>query len=212
MAFDFPPDAAPIIAILRGVRPSEILAIAAALEAAGVRAIEVPLNSPDPFDSIAKLCTEFGERCLCGAGTVLDPDEVDAVHRAGARLVVTPNTDPAVIQRAARHGLTVIPGFATATEAFCALQAGASGLKLFPAGTYGPKHLRALREVLPKHVPLLAVGGVGLANLATWFEAGAFGVALGGELYRPGDSASVVGERARALIASWRAFSESKTS
>ena len=171
MSFAFP-DAPPIIAILRGIQHTEIVAVATALEEAGIRAIEVPLNSPEPLKTIATLCDKFGDRCLCGAGTVLDTNAVDAVYQAGGRLIVTPNTDPAVIERAAEQGLTVIPGFATATEAFVALRAGASGLKLFPAGTYGPHHLRALRDVVPKNVPLFAVGGVGVANLAFQVRSG----------------------------------------
>jgi 2-dehydro-3-deoxyphosphogalactonate aldolase len=205
MDVELPRDAAPIIAILRGVRPFEIIEIAAALVDAGIRCIEVPLNSPDPIVSILKLCETFGDNCLCGAGTVLAAADVDAVHQAGARLIVTPNIEPAVIERSAELGLTVIPGFATATEAFRGLRAGASGLKLFPAGTYGPSHVRALREVLPKDVPLFAVGGVGRANLPSWFEAGAFGVAVGGDLYKPGDTASAVAKRARELIELWQA-------
>jgi 2-dehydro-3-deoxyphosphogalactonate aldolase len=142
---------------------------------------------------------------------VLDAEDVDAVHQVGARLIVTPNVEPAVIERSAELGLTVTPGFATATEAFRALRAGASGLKLFPAGTYGPNHLRALREVLPKNVPFFAVGGVNRANLTTWFEAGAFGVAVGGDLYKPGDSPQVVSERARSLVETWRAWAAKTT-
>lgn len=203
MTFHFPTNAVPIVAILRGVRPDEIVAIAGALESAGIRAIEVPLNSPHPLDSIERLCREFGERCLCGAGTVLEPNDVDAVHRVGGKLIVTPNTEPSVIERAVALQLTVVPGFATATEAFRALRAGASALKLFPAGTYGPNHLKALRDVLPRTVPLLAVGGVGLASLAAWFEAGASGVAIGGELYKPGDSAATVATRAREFVSAW---------
>jgi 2-dehydro-3-deoxyphosphogalactonate aldolase len=206
MTLRWPEGVAPIIAILRGVRAAEITDIAQGLLEAGIGAIEVPLNSPHPIETIKRLCTTFGDRCLCGAGTVLDADAVEAVYQAGARLIVTPNIEPAVIERAAELGLTVFPGFATATEAFRALQAGASGLKLFPAGTYGPNHLRALRDVLPKNVPLFAVGGVGSANLANWFEAGAFGVAIGGELYRPGDQAAVVAERARTIVAAWHAM------
>jgi 2-dehydro-3-deoxyphosphogalactonate aldolase len=205
MAFDLPHDSVPIIAILRGVRPTDIIDIASVLDEAGIRCIEVPLNSPDPLASIEKLCERFGDHCLCGAGTVLDVEDVDAVHQVGARLIVTPNIDPAVIERSAELGLTITPGFATATEAFRALRAGASGLKLFPAGTYGPNHLRALREVLPKAAPLFAVGGVNRANLVSWFDAGAFGVAVGGDLYRPGDKAKVVAERAHALVETWRA-------
>lgn len=206
MPLAWPKDVAPIVAILRGVRTHEIDAIAAGLVDAGVGAIEVPLNSPSPIETITRLCAQFGERCLCGAGTVLEPRDVEAVHAAGGRLIVTPNTDPAVIERGVELGLTVMPGFATATEAFRALRAGAQALKLFPAGTYGPSHLRALRDVLPKDVPLFAVGGVGSSNLGTWFEAGVFGVAIGGELYRPGDAADVIAERARALVSAWRAL------
>jgi 2-dehydro-3-deoxyphosphogalactonate aldolase len=201
------PNILPLIAILRGVRPNEVLDIAAALESAGIRAIEIPLNSPDPLTSIRALCDKFGTRCLCGAGTVLDVAQVDAVQAAGAKLIVTPNIDPAVIERAARHGLTVIPGFATATEAFRAIAAGANALKLFPAASYGARHLRALRDVLPREIPVFAVGGVGAATLVDWREAGAFGAAIGGELYQPGDTAAVVAERATALIAAWRAAS-----
>lgn len=206
MALSWPEGVAPIIAILRGVRTEDILDIAGGLVDAGIGAIEVPLNSPDPLRTIERLCSNFNDRCLCGAGTVLEPHDVDAVHAAGGRLIVTPNTDPTVIERAAALQLTVIPGFATATEAFLALQAGASGLKLFPAGTYGPNHLRALRDVLPNNVPLFAVGGVGISTLANWLDAGAFGVAIGGELYRPGDGADVVSSRARAVIDAWRAI------
>jgi len=202
----WPRGAAPVIAILRGVRPDEILDIAAALAATGIGGIEVPLNSPQPFETIKRLCAHFGERCLCGAGTVLDANEVAALYQVGARLIVTPNTEPAVIERAAELGLTVIPGFATATEAFRALQAGANGLKLFPAATYGPNHLRALRDVLPSSVPVFAVGGVSSANLANWLEAGASGVAIGGELYRPGDDAEIVATRARTIVAAWRSM------
>jgi 2-dehydro-3-deoxyphosphogalactonate aldolase len=202
MTFDLPKGAAPIIAILGGIYPEDILPIAAALEGAGIRALEVPLNSPESFESIARLCRAFGERCLCGAGTVLDTNEVDAVYQAGARLIVTPNTDPLVIERAADRALTIIPGFATATEAFQALDAGASALKLFPAETYGPQHLRALREVLPQHIPVFAAGGVGRSNLLEWLDAGAFGA--GCELYKPGDSPTAVAERARALVAAYR--------
>jgi 2-dehydro-3-deoxyphosphogalactonate aldolase len=199
-----PEDVPPLVAILRGVRPDEVLGIATVLENAGVRAIEVPLNSPDPLESIARLCGTFGERCLCGAGTVLSVAEVEAVRAAGGRLIVTPNTDPAVIERAVALNLTVMPGFATATEALRAIQAGAHALKLFPAATYGPGHLKTIRDVLPKSVRVLAVGGVGAANLVPWIEAGAAGFGVGGELYRAGDSPEDVGRRARVLVGAWR--------
>ncbi|MFZ0499903.1 MAG: 2-dehydro-3-deoxy-6-phosphogalactonate aldolase, partial [Steroidobacteraceae bacterium] len=162
----WPEGMVPLVAILRGIRPEEVHEVGAALYEAGIRAIEVPLNSPSPLASVARLAEKFGDRCLCGAGTVLRASDVDAVHAAGGRLIVTPNTMPAVIQRAVELGLSVMPGFATATEAFAALDAGASLLKLFPAASYGPAHLQALRDVLPPAVAVFAVGGVGAANLA----------------------------------------------
>jgi 2-dehydro-3-deoxyphosphogalactonate aldolase len=190
-----------LVAILRGVRPDAVVEIAAALVAAGVRAIEVPLNSPEPFDSIARLAQAFGETCLCGAGTVLTAEAVDCVHAAGGKLIVSPNTDVEVIGRAVALGLEVAPGFATASEAFAAIAAGARTLKLFPAATYGPGHVKALKSVLPRDVRVLAVGGVGLDDLAAWLAAGADGFGIGGELYRPGDGPAEVGRRASAFVA-----------
>lgn len=195
----------PLVAILRGIRPEEVLEVATALHDAGIGAMEVPLNSPAPLESIARLCGKFGDRCLCGAGTVLRPADVDAVHAAGGRLIVTPNTVPAVIERAVALGLTVMPGFATATEGFAALGAGAGMLKLFPAASYGPAHLKALRDVLPPAVAVFAVGGVGAANLAPWRQAGCAGLGVGGDLYRAGYPAGEVHRRALALVAAWRA-------
>jgi 2-dehydro-3-deoxyphosphogalactonate aldolase len=195
----------PLLAVLRGIRPEEVLDVAAALHEAGIGAIEVPLNSPAPLASIARLAAKFGERCLCGAGTVLCPADVDAVQAAGGRLIVTPNTVPAVIERAVALGLTVMPGFATATEAFAALGAGAGMLKLFPAVSYGPGHLKALRDVLPPAVAVFAVGGVGAADLAPWRQAGCTGLGVGGDLYRAGHPAGEVHRRALALVAAWRA-------
>ena len=151
----------PIVAILRGVKPDEILDIAAALVDAGVQAIEVPLNSPDPLVSIEKLCAAFGDKALCGAGTVLSAEAVDDVAKVGGKLIVTPNVDPDVIRRAVALGLTAMPGFATPTEALAAVKAGAKALKLFPAGTFGPGHIKAVKDVLPKDVLVYAVGGVG---------------------------------------------------
>jgi len=184
-----------LTAILRGIRPHEILDVAAVLVERGVHAIEVPLNSPDPFASIARLQQAFGERCLCGAGTVLSVAQVDQVHATGARLVVAPNTDAAVIARALALGLIPMPGVASATEVFAAIAAGARELKLFPASSYGPGHLRALRAVLPAGVRVHAVGGVDVGNAATWREAGVDGFGLGGNLYKPGMSAAEVGAR-----------------
>lgn len=195
----------PVVAILRGVKPDEVVAIAGALVEAGIRAIEVPLNSPEPLESIRRLCEAYGDVALCGAGTVLTPQAVDDVAAAGGKLIVTPNTDPDVIARAVALGLTVMPGFATPSEAFAAVKAGARALKLFPAGTFGPGHIKAVRDVLPKDILVYAVGGVGAANLEPWLAAGVAGVGVGGELYRPGYTPEQVGERAAALVAAWTA-------
>ncbi len=193
----------PLVAILRGVTPDDVVAIAEAVLAAGISQIEVPLNSPDPLESIAKLAAALAGRALCGAGTVLSVADVEAVHAVGGRLIVTPNTNPAVIVRSAALGMTTLPGFATATEAFEAIAAGAAGLKLFPASSYGPAHLKALKAVLPKTVPVLAVGGVGPANIAEWVAAGADGFGLGSDLYAPGRTAADVGARAAAIVAAF---------
>ena len=190
-----------LTAILRGIRPHEIIDVAAALLERGVHAIEVPLNSPEPLDSIQRLAAAFGERCLCGAGTVLQVAQVDQVHAAGGRLLVAPNTDAAVIARALALGMVPMPGMASATEAFAAIAAGATELKLFPASSYGPGHLRALRAVLPPQVRMHAVGGVDEHNAGQWLEAGVDGFGLGGNLYRPGMSAAEVGARADAFLA-----------
>jgi 2-dehydro-3-deoxyphosphogalactonate aldolase len=201
MTLDEALNACPLIAILRRVRPDEVLEHAEALTGAGVRAIEVPLNSPDPQASIARLTGAFGDDCVCGAGTVLSVAEVDAVAAAGARLIVSPNTAPAVIARAVELGLTPVTGIATATEAFAAIDAGARHLKLFPARTYGPDHLRQLRAVLPAGIAVLAVGGVGPADMAVWWAAGARGFGLGSELYRPGQTPADTAVKARRAVA-----------
>lgn len=193
-----------IVAILRGIAPDEIAPIAEALIAAGIDAIEVPLNSPTPLRSVSTLSRLHGVRALCGAGTVLTPAQVDMVHAAGGRLIVSPNTDAEVIARAAALGLVAMPGFATASEAFAAIRAGARALKLFPATTYGPEHVGALRQVLPREVPIYAVGGVGAANLAEWLRAGAYGIGAGSELYQPGFKPGDVRRRALRLVAAFR--------
>ena len=163
--------------------------------------IEVPLNSPEPLASIARLQAEFGDRALIGAGTVLDAASLDALAAIGAGLVVAPNTDRAVIARALELGLEVVPGFLTPSEAFAAIAAGARKLKLFPASAHGPRYLAALREVLPADIATWAVGGVDARNAREWVAAGAEGVALGGALYRPGRSAAAVREAAEHAIA-----------
>lgn len=193
--------AAPVVAILRGLVPDEALAVGGALVAAGVRLIEVPMNSPDPLTSIARLQQAFGDRALIGAGTVLDVETVDAVADTGARLLVTPNTDAAVIAHGVARGLEPMPGFLSATEAFCAYRAGARRLKLFPAGEVGVGYIKAIRAVLPADARLWAIGGTGAHNLAAWLAAGCEGVGVGSALFSPGDSPEQVFTRAEALVA-----------
>lgn len=195
----------PLVAILRGVTPDTVLDIGQALFDAGFRAIEVPLNSPEPFDSIARLARHLGDTCLVGAGTVLTPEAVEKVAAAGGRLIVTPNTDPSVITRAVELGLLPMPGFATATEAFAAIKAGARHLKLFPAATYGHGHIKALSAVMPADVKLYAVGGVGADNLSIWRAAGVAGIGVGSEIFKPGFTAEQVAAKAQQIMLSWRA-------
>ena len=193
-------DACPLVAILRGVTPGEAPAIGAALWEAGFRLIEVPLNSPDPLDSIARLAEAAPAGVLIGAGTVLAPDEVDAVADAGGGLVVAPNLEPDVVARARERGLPVLPGVATPTEAFRALALGADGLKLFPGEAMPPPVVKAWRAVLPAGALLLPVGGVTPESVPGWRAAGADGFGIGSALYAPGRSAADVGARARAFL------------
>lgn len=194
----------PIVAILRGVLPSRIEGVANALYGAGIRAIEVPLNSPEPFKSIETLAKAFGDRCLTGAGTVLTPQDVDRVSDAGGKLLVTPNTNPAVIARGVEKGMTVMPGFFTPSEGFAAIAAGARTLKLFPASTGGMDHLKAVLAVLPKNVPVYAVGGVGAANMAEWRKAGAAGFGLGSELFKPDFTDQEIAARAAKCVSAFK--------
>lgn len=207
LTFDEAFAAMPLVAILRGVRPDEVIDIAAALLEAGIRIVEVPLNSPDPIDSIARLQAMSG-RMIWGAGTVLWPEQVDAVVDAGGTIIVSPNTDTAVIRRAVERNAVPLPGFATATDAFAALGAGARILKLFPAATYGVGHIRALSAVMPGHATLVPVGGVGPAQMPDWWAAGARGFGLGSDLYRPGMTPSEVQVRARAAVEAVAALQE----
>lgn len=197
--------APPIVAILRGIAPDEVVAVGEALVGAGIRFIEVPLNSPQPFESIRRLAGAVGDRALCGAGTVLSSADLDRVVEADGRLIVTPNTDSDVIAHAVARGVEPMPGFATVSEALVAHRAGARRIKLFPASAYGMGYLKAICEVLPGDVRVWAVGGTGVDNLADWLAAGAEGVGVGGALYRPGDAADVVARRAEALVAAWLA-------
>jgi len=198
------PTALPLVAILRGIRPEEAAAHTQELVTAGFDAIEIPLNSPDWQRSIGDTVTAFGKQALIGAGTVLSESLVDEVADLGGRLVVTPNTDETVIRRSRDRGLYTAIGFATPSEAFAALRAGAQSLKLFPSTTFGPAYVKAIRAVLPKDVPLLAVGGVTPDNLGTFLDAGCTGAGLGSDLYKPGQTPAQTRERADAFIHAYR--------
>jgi 2-dehydro-3-deoxyphosphogalactonate aldolase len=189
-----------LVAILRGVTPAGIAQVATTLYQAGIRCIEVPLNSPDPFTSIASLEALGLRDCLVGAGTVLDVGDVERCLAAGGHLVVAPNCNPAVIRRALQLGMSMLPGVATATEAFQAIDAGAQELKLFPAVSCGPAHLRALKSVLPRQVRVYPVGGVGAADIPAWLAAGADGFGFGSEIYKPGYTLADIDARARNLV------------
>jgi 2-dehydro-3-deoxyphosphogalactonate aldolase len=194
----------PLVAILRGVRPDEADAIASVIVEAGFGGVEVPLNSPDPFVSIGTIARAWGDTIVVGAGTVLAVDEVERAAGAGAKLVVAPNADGAVIARALELGLAVLPGVATPTEAFRALWLGASALKLFPAEAMPPEVVKAWRSVLPKAQQLFPVGGVTPERIAPYRRAGADGFGIGSALYRPGATPSEVQRAAIAFVAAWR--------
>jgi 2-dehydro-3-deoxyphosphogalactonate aldolase len=194
----------PVIAILRGLRPTEAVAIGEALLAGGIRIMEVPFNSPEPLASIERLARAFGAQALVGAGTVLSAAEVESVASAGGRLIVSPHTDADVIARAIALGLDCLPGCLSPTEAFAAITAGATDLKMFPAASLGQGHLKALREVLPRQVRLWAVGGTSAHDLTAWLASGASGIGVGGALYKAGDMPQQVLERAIALRTAWR--------
>jgi len=192
-----------IIAILRGVTPAEVTGIAGAILGAGIDRIEVPLNSPEPLDSIARLVDAFGDRALIGAGTVLSPQDVAAVAAVGGKLIVSPDCNPDVIRATKAAGLTSFPGVMTPTECFAALRAGADGLKFFPADLVGPSGLKATRAVLPKGTDTFAVGGAGPENFADWVAAGATGFGIGSAIYKPGDSPEVVAAKAVRITAAY---------
>jgi 2-dehydro-3-deoxyphosphogalactonate aldolase len=195
----------PLVGILRGVVPERVVEVAKALYTAGFRIIEVPLNSPDPFASISALAGALPSDCLVGAGTVLTGQDVQRTQAAGGRLIVAPNCDAQVIGEAITRSMQVMPGIATATEACSAVRAGATLLKLFPASTYGPRHLRALSTVLPRGIKIYPVGGVAADQIPGWLAAGAAGFGFGSELFRPEYSLDEIKHRAQLLVRAYLA-------
>lgn len=190
----------PVVAIIRGVTPDEVLDIGHAIHDAGIGIIEVPLNSPDPFESIKRLSIELGEDCVIGCGTLLTKEDAKRVADAGGQIAVTPNTRPSVIKQCIKLGMTPMPGWATPTEAFAAHRAGANYLKLFPASSFGSGHIKAVKDVLPSEVKILAVGGVGAHNAAEWLEAGIDGFGIGSAIYKAGRSAEDVAARCKDIV------------
>lgn len=205
MTVPFPKLQRRLVAILRGVKPDEVLGIGAAVFEAGIQAIEVPLNSPDPFRSIEILAKSLPKSALVGAGTVLTAAQVDQLHDAGGKLLVSPNIDPAVMERANQHGMVTMPGVFTPTEAFLALSLGASALKFFPASALGTKGIAAIKAVLPKETIVGAVGGVSEKDFADYAKIGVSTFGLGSSLYTPGLSAEAVAGRAIAAVTEWDA-------
>ena len=196
----------PLVAILRGLKPSEAVAVGTSLVEAGFKVLEVPLNSPDPFDSIKLLATALGDRAIVGAGTVLTVADVETLKAVGGEICISPNANPEVIRRAKALGLISFPAFFTATEAFAAVEAGADALKLFPAELAGPKGLKALKAVLPKAMPVFPVGGVEPGNMQDYLNVGAHGFGIGSSVYKPGDTVEIVHAKARAFVEAWEAL------
>ncbi|MBL1419324.1 MAG: 2-dehydro-3-deoxy-6-phosphogalactonate aldolase [Alphaproteobacteria bacterium] len=194
----------PLVAIIRGVTPDEVLAIATAIKDVGFYLIEVPLNSPNPYESLKIIADALGDEILIGAGTVTSPEQVDKVQAAGGRFVVSPNTNVEVIKRTKQCGLYSLPGFYTPSEAFQAIDAGADALKMFPSDSLGVKGLKAISVVLPDEVAIFAVGGVNIDNMADYVAAGAAGFGLGTGVYRVGMSADQVSDNAKAHVAAYK--------
>ncbi len=194
----------PLVAILRGIRPSEALAVGEMLMEAGFKIVEVPLNSPDPFDSIKLLVQSLGPRAIVGAGTVLTVPDVETLKAVGGQICISPNANPAVIRRAKALGLISFPAFFTPTEAFSAIEAGADAIKLFPAELAGTTGLKAMKAVLPKTVPVFPVGGVNPDNMQDFIEAGAAGFGIGSAVFKPGDTPETVYKKAKAFVDGWQ--------
>jgi 2-dehydro-3-deoxyphosphogalactonate aldolase len=203
MTLDEALEACGIIAILRGVTPDEVIDVTQGLFDAGVRVVEVPLNSPEPFVSIEKISQAFAGRMIMGAGTVLSVQDVNVLKASGGMISVSPDCNEAVIARAVEIGLEPLPGVFTPTEAFSAIRAGAKHLKLFPAETASPAVIKAWKAVLPKHVQVYAVGGVTPDNMGDWLAAGAAGFGIGSSLYKPGMTVDAVKEVAGKLVSAW---------
>ncbi|ARD22243.1 2-dehydro-3-deoxy-6-phosphogalactonate aldolase [Shewanella japonica] len=195
----------PLVAILRGVTPEEVIAIADVLVAAGYRVIEVPLNSPNPYESIKRLSEKYGESVVIGAGTVVSKEQVDLVKEAGGRIIISPHADIDIIQYSKKLSLYSVPGFLNPTEAYAAINAGADSLKLFPADTVGPKGLKAMSVVLPKEMPILPVGGVSPSTMKAFLDAGASGFGLGSGLYKAGMSAEQTKQNALSYVEGFQA-------
>lgn len=201
MTFEEALKACNLIAILRGITPEEAEPVGEALIEAGWRIIEVPLNSPQPLKSIETLVKRFGDKALIGAGTVLRPEQVADVAATGATVIISPNANVSVIEATAARGMVSLPGVATPTEAFAAIGAGATGVKAFPAEAIPPVVIKAWKAVLPKEIPVFAVGGVTPENMKPYIDAGAAGFGIGGSLYKPGESVETIAEKARQFIA-----------
>jgi 2-dehydro-3-deoxyphosphogalactonate aldolase len=198
----------PLVAILRGLRPDEALGVGEMLVEAGFKIVEVPLNSPEPFDSIKLLVQALGKRAIVGAGTVLNVAAVETLHAVGGQICISPNANPDVIRRAKSLGMISFPAFFTPTEAFSAIDAGADAIKLFPAELAGTTGLKAMKAVLPKNVPVFPVGGVNPDNMKDFIEAGAAGFGIGSAVFKPGDTPEIVYKKAKAFVDGWNAINK----
>ena len=198
----------PLLAILRGVKSEQVVAISRGIVEAGINWVEVPLNSPTAFTSIEKLVAEFGDDVLCGAGTVLSVPEVVELHHVGGKLVVAPNCDVAVIEKSLELGMIPMPGVATPTEALMAISAGARFLKLFPAVGVGEAYLKNMMAVLPCDITVLGVGGINASNMASFWQAGARGFGIGGDIFKPGDSTDTVSAKACEIVSAFKAIQQ----